>query len=369
MNSLNKDHLCFEHNAKRKRISSYDRSGGNDDRLYLEPGKVTEFARIEKPGCITHIWITMETGRNEYGDWERNGPRKVLLRAYWDDEKEPSIEAPIGDFFGMGHGITKNFVSVPLQMSPQDGKAFNSWWPMMFNKARFEVVNECNRTVLFYFYIDYEEYDKEVEGALRFHAQWRRECGRVAEKRPEEYESIDEWNHGGKNVDGKNNYVILEAKGSGHYCGCNINIHNLSKKACFDWPGEGDDMIFIDGDKLPTLNGTGTEDYVDMSWCPTQEYNAPYHGLILSGKDNWKDKITYYRYHILDPIYFKKDIKVTIETGHNNNRSDDWSTTAYWYQTEPHKPFEKMKSVEERMPVDEVALLFTGKVVLEDKNK
>ena len=122
-------------------------------------------------------------------------------------------------------------------------------------------------------------------------------------------------------------------------------------------------MIFIDGAKWPPqLHGTGTEDYVNMAWCPQQEYSAPYHGLILGGDANWKGKITYYRYHIQDPISFKKSIKVTIEHGHNNNRSDDWSTTAYWYQTTQHKKFDEILPVEERMPVDEVHWSFTGEV-------
>ena len=125
----------------------------------------------------------------------------------------------------------------------------------------------------------------------------------------------------------------------------------------WDWPGEGDDMIFIDGESWPPqLHGTGTEDYVNMAWCPTQEYHAPYHGIILPGKDNWKDKITYYRYHIQDPVMFEKSVRVTIEHGHNNHRSDDWSSTAYWYQTEPHKEFPKLLEVEERLPYYEEIL-------------
>ena len=113
-------------------------------------------------------------------------------------------------------------------------------------------------------------------------------------------------------------------------------------------------MIFVDGEPWPPgIHGTGTEDYVNMAWCPTQEYSAPYHGLILGGRDNWKGKISYYRYHILDPIMFTKSIRVTIEHGHNNNRSDDWSSTAYWYQTEPHKPFAKLPQLKDRLPINE----------------
>ena len=138
----------------------------------------------------------------------------------------------------------------------------------------------------------------------------------------------------------KFNYRIMEAKGKGHFCGCNLNIDNRTFMPWFvNWPGEGDDMIFIDDDiekGIPTLYGTGTEDYVNQAFCPTETQSAPYHGTIKPGGLNWWGKITYYRYHIEDPIYFNKHIIATIEHGHDNHRADDWSSTAYWYQTEPH---------------------------------
>ncbi|UCH58065.1 MAG: DUF2961 domain-containing protein, partial [Candidatus Bathyarchaeota archaeon] len=143
---------------------------------------------------------------------------------------------------------------------------------------------------------------------------------------------------------------ILEAEGRGHYVGCNMNVHNLRETKEFNWYGEGDDMIFIDGEKSPSIVGTGTEDYYCMSWCPTQEYCAPFHGLPLPGGSNWSGKVTWYRYHILDPVYFQKSNRVTIEHGHANHRSDDYSSTAYWYQTEPHRPFGPILPLEERLP-------------------
>lgn len=338
-------------NTVRKRASSFDRTGGNFDYVLIEPGATYVMAEIDRPGVITHIWMTMVTGQ-ENGVEEKFGPRKVALRFYWDGETNPSVQAPIGDFFGMGHGITKNFVSEPLQMSPENGNGFNSWWPMPFNKARLTVTNECRTVLRLYFYFDYDETDEHDENTLRFHAAWHRECPTKG-KSEKCFPTHRDWCFTGENVNGEGNYLIMQAKGRGHYCGCNLNIHNLEKSGLWNWPGEGDDMIFIDGDKLPTLNGTGTEDYVNMAWCPQQEYNAPYHGLILGGKDNWTGRITYYRYHIKDAIPFKKDIKVTIEHGHANNRSDDWSSTAYWYQNEPHTEFYSLPIAEERLPIDE----------------
>ena len=186
-------------------------------------------------------------------------------------------------------------------------------------------------------------------------------------KKESEFASHNDWCFSGKNTTGEGNYVILEAEGRGHYCGCNLNIHNLSDSALWNWPGEGDDMIFIDDEKTPSLHGTGTEDYVNMAWCPQQEYSAPYHGIILGGKDNWMGKITYYRYHIQDPVMFEKSIRVTIEHGHNNNRSDDWSSTAYWYQTEPHKPMPPLPPKEDRLPLADEAVIW-GNREPENKN-
>lgn len=342
--------IAFLRDAKRERLSSYDKTGGNDDRIYIEPGEYRTIADIKGAGCITHIWCTI-AGENFVE--EKNYLRKIVLKIYWDGEQNPSVEVPIGDFFGMGHAICKNFISSPLQMSPQDGKSLNCWFPMPFsNNARIEILNECDKQTIFYFYIDYEEYSSIPDNMLRFHASWNRE---YPTKGIEQSNMTNrEWLFEGKNTSGDENYVVLETTGKGHYVGCNINIHNLRDTSKWDWPGEGDDMIFIDGEKWPpTLHGTGTEDYVNLAWCPTQEYSAPYHGLTLGGQDNWKGKISYYRFHIQDPIMFEKSIKVTIEHGHNNHRSDDWSSTAYWYQTEPHLQFKPLLPVDKRLPIDE----------------
>ena len=344
--------------GRRRRISSYDRTGGNADWYEIKPHETRDFAEFKGEGIVKHIWITMAN----FGRVEEFLLRKTVLRAYWDGEESPSVEAPVGDFFGMGHALSKNFVSAPLQMSPEDGKGFNSWWPMPFRKSfRFSVQNDCDIPLQFYFYVDFQE-QPVPEDALYFHARWHREC---PTRGVEESACADhrEWCFGGSNATGAENYVVLEAKGRGHYCGANINIHNLNTSNLWDWPGEGDDMIFIDGEKSPSIHGTGTEDYVNMAWCPRQEYCAPYHGLLLGGEENWKGKISYYRYHIADPINFESEIKVTVEHGHCNHRSDDWSSTAYWYQTEPHAAYSPIAEWKERLPVSAEALRWDNKIV------
>ncbi len=110
-------------------------------------------------------------------------------------------------------------------------------------------------------------------------------------------------------------------------------------------------MIFIDGEAWPpSLHGTGTEDYFGTAWCPETAYHGPYHGVILPGGTNWSGKITLYRYHIEDPIRFRRSIRVTIEHGHDNRRNDDYASTAYWYQTEPHAPFPALPDTDARRP-------------------
>ena len=327
--------------TKRRRISSHDPTHGNKDFLQILKGKRKIIANIEGAGCVTHIWMTMSCLSKKY-------LRKIILRIYWDNEKDPSVEVPIGDFFGIGHAICKNFVSLPLTMSPENGRGFNCFFPMPFSKrAVFEIQNEAKSRLLLYFYIDYEQYITLDADLGRFHACWHREnpCQGISE----EGLNNAQFQLGGINEDFSQNYVILEAEGRGHYVGCNLNIHNLREASDHNWPGEGDDMIYIDGDITPTIFGTGTEDYFNTAYCPTQEYNAPFHGITLPGGKNWAGRISYYRFHIQDPIYFQKSIKVTIEHGHANHRSDDYSSTAYWYQTEPHKKFAPLLPVEQRL--------------------
>lgn len=342
--------------GRSRRESSYDRSGGNHDWKDIEPGQTVTLAEIEGPGIFRHIWCTHWTSGSD-GAREKQSLRKLILRVYWDDETEPSVEAPLGDFFGLPFGRAKNFQSAAFSMGPEGGKSMNCWWPMPFRKrARMTVESLCDGHTNFYYYVDYVALDSmpETEEIGYFHAQFRREMdtqgwapkeiGWLDRKKanvPEEPAWLPEaWLT--KNLDGKDNYVILEAQGRGHYVGCNMGVDIFEPQANA-WYGEGDDMIFIDGEPFPpSLHGTGTEDYFCTAYCPTEEFTAPYFGLTLYSGD--KDREGYkfagqnamYRLHIQDPVIFHQSIRVTIEHGHANKLSGDWCSTAYWYQVEPH---------------------------------
>ena len=330
--------------VKRQRISSHDRTGGNHDWIDIKPQESIAIGELEASGYITHIWCTMRCKSKYY-------LRNLIIRMYWDGEEYPSVEAPIGDFFGLGHAKRKKFISLPFQMTPRGGRGFNCWWPMPFSqKFKITLENENDRNVQFYYYIDYEIYENGFENEEsfgRFHAQWHREnptkpklVDNTTGERFKKSKPISFNYKGGRNINPlEENYRILEAAGKGHYVGCHLDIDNMTHLPHINWPGEGDDMIFIDEDvdkETPTLYGTGTEDYVNQAYGQAEKFYTPYYGTILPGGFNFWGKISYYRYHIEDPIYFNQKIIVTIEHGHDNHRSDDWSSTAYWYQIEPH---------------------------------
>jgi hypothetical protein len=206
----------------------------------------------------------------------------------------------------------------------------------------------------FYYYVDYETYEKPCEDAAYFHAQWRRAnpCRKVAFPKRKGQLQADSSNE--VNLDGRENYVILDAKGRGHYVGCVLSVDNTEAfHQNYTWFGEGDDMIFVDGETWPpSLHGTGTEDYFCSAWgFPSGEYAGPYHGVSLAGDvEEWSGKWSVYRFHIEDPVLFSKALKVTIEHGHANNQGNDYSSVAYWYQKEPHKAFPRMPPASKRLP-------------------
>jgi hypothetical protein len=311
------DKLGEKQNYRSKRASSYDRTGGNQDSIVIEPGKTAILAEIKGPAAIHHMWVTI-AGEAFYG-------RKIILRIYWDGEDAPSVEVPIGDFFGVGHGLNRNFTSLPIVCS-SDGRARNCYWYMPFRwSCRVTVTNEGTKPVdAFYYYIDYRGLDNLRPDAPYFHAQYRQDFPCLGDK----------------------NYVILDAAGSGHYVGCNLSVLQRT----MGWWGEGDDMIYIDGESSPSLHGTGSEDYFSDGWGMRQDQH-PFYGCPLQEEDFQPGaKATVYRFHIPDPIPFKKSIRVTIEPGNENDRSDYYSSVAYWYQTEPHVPFPPLPGPDKRLP-------------------
>lgn len=349
---------------KSKRISSYDRTGGNHDWIVIPAGARQTIAEIDGPGCIKHIWCTDSLAHN------RDAMRSTILRMWWDGEKTPSVEVPLVDFFGGGFGICKNFWSLPLQLNPAEGRGMNCWFPMPFARhARVELHNEWNAEQNFYYYVDYELYPADgaahaggtptlpgAEGPLAyFHAQWRREnpttgWGRHDIKGPPNIEHLRKyWKT--PNTTGAENYVLLDAQGRGQYVGCHLDVDCYHREKN-DWYGEGDDMIFIDGEPWPpSLHGTGTEDYFATAYCPREVFSSLYAGITQYNGSDWgpedlkwpfRGKNSVYRFHVEDPVRFEKSIKVTIEHGHNNKLSNDYSSTAYWYQMEPHAAFPKL---------------------------
>jgi hypothetical protein len=331
--------------ARSRRFSSYDRRGGNRDRLSIPAGETVTLLDIQGAGCITHIWMTAATIEPHY-------LRKMVVRMFWDGESEPSVLTPLGDFFGMGHGETATFWSLPLVMAPTGGAGLNCYFPMPFSRgARIEVTNENFVTeTRLYFNIDCEEWSEPPEDLGRFHAQWRRE--NPCDGTSDEGMSSHTFQHAGINLSDEGNYLILEAEGHGQYVGCNLNVHNLrlDRGDGENWYGEGDEMIRIDGeDWPPTIHGTGTEDYFNTAWGPNETFSSPFFGMARAGGANYSGKHSWYRFHLLDPVRFQRSIRVSIEHGHANRRSDDYSSTAYWYQSEPHRPFDLLP-VEERLP-------------------
>ncbi len=342
---------------ERRRVSSWDRSGGNRDFLPLAPGERSSFAELEGAGCIKHLWMTTLALPPE--EHELCG---LVLRAFWDGEESPSVEVPLGDFFGVGFGLRRNFVSLPLQMSPEDGRGMNCWFPMPFAAgARLEIENQGSHQRIVYFYVDYESYGALDPELARFHACWNRTPRSAGLARERGYTAADYADLGARlrgpwaepNLTGERNYVILDVRGRGQYVGCVLNV-DVFERQLNDWYGEGDDMIFVDDESWPPrLHGTGTEDYFNTAFCPTQEYSAPYHGItVYSGTPDWpwSGKNSMYRFHVEDPIRFERSIRVTLETGHANTLANDYSSTAYWYQAGRTAPRPPLPPLAARLP-------------------
>ena len=293
--------------------------------IIINPEETFTLAEIEESGCIQHIWMTPT------GNW-----RYSILRIYWDDEKEPSVECPVGDFFGMGWGEYAHLNSLAVCVNP--GSAFNCYWQMPFRKkCKITMENLADTPMRLYYQIDYC-LTEVPEDAGYFHAQFRR-------TNPVPYKDV---------------YTIVDGiKGKGHYVGTYMAWQVNNNR----WWGEGEIKFFMDGDKqFPTICGTGTEDYFCGSYNFDRggkyiEFSTPYAGLHQvirpDGTYRANQRFGMYRWHITDPIRFEKDLKVTIQDlGWRADRRylaqrSDISSVAFWYQQEPHKIFPKLLSKDE----------------------
>ncbi|HET7616373.1 MAG TPA: glycoside hydrolase family 172 protein [Bacillales bacterium] len=338
--------LCtLKENIKTKRISSYDRSGGNRDCIKISAGETFEIAKIDGAGIIKHIWMTLAAP-------DPFIRRNAIIRMYWDGEENPSVESPLGDFFGQGWGEEYSFVSLPLAAAPAQGRALNCYFPMPFgNGAKITIENESEQDIdALYFYVDYEVHPSVSEKMGRFHSWWNRELTGV---HPRDGET--EWGvvaPQGNNKTDAHNYLLADIEGKGHFVGVNYYVDNPGPM----WYGEGDDMWLVDGEPWPgSLHGTGTEDFFNSSWCPNELYSHPYFGYAhIPDKLGWMGRTHSYRFLLEDPVYFEKSLRSSIEHGHDNALTLDLCSVSYWYQTEPHKAFPVFPNKEKRTNMPEI---------------
>lgn len=288
--------------------------------INIGKGKTATLAEINGSGAIQHIWMTPT------GNW-----RFSIIRIYWDDEKDPSVECPAGDFFCMGWGQYASLISLPVCVNP--GSAFNCYWTMPFRKkCRITMENLDEKDMRLYYQIDYSLCEVP-ENAAYFHAEFNR-------TNPLPYKDV---------------YTIVNnIKGQGQYVGTYLawQVNNNG------WWGEGEIKFYMDGDKdFPTICGTGTEDYFCGSYNFDRggkytEFCTPYSGLVQvirpDGSYQANQRFGLYRWHITDPVRFAKDLRVTIQAlGWRGNGKylplqDDISSVAFWYQTEPHGAFKAL---------------------------
>ncbi|MBI5706867.1 MAG: DUF2961 domain-containing protein [Armatimonadetes bacterium] len=294
----------------------------NRDNFRVNPGETHVLMDAKGPGVITHIWMTFLGPERQ--DWAKQGSanhQEMLLRIYWDGSKKPAVEAPVGDFFASCFGRRDQVISLPVVL--EDGDSYNCFWHMPFRKsARIEIINQSEKPIsLLYYNIDWIKRDRIPNDTPYFHAQYRQEYP----------------------VENGKDYTILETTGKGHYVGTVLAVRTRSPS----WFGEGDERIYIDGEKEPSIQGTGTEDYFLSAWG-LKTTTTPYFGVPYF--DQWGivgGHTSAYRWHLNDPIVFEKGIKVTIEhwgwispdeNKENramswNEREDDFSSVAFWYQT------------------------------------
>jgi hypothetical protein len=323
-------------NYKSLKQSSHDRTGGNRDFFHVPAGATQELFQASGPGVITHIWFTIAArGRNHL--------KECILRIWWDGSDKPSVETPVGDFFGLNLGEYFLYQSEYLACSP--GKSLNCYFSMPFRRsARIAVTNEGKEDVnAFYSNIDYLTCSSLPADALYFHAQYRQASPNKAEVYPGPQKL---------NPAGKMNYVYAETRGRGHLMGVTLGVLINAD----GWMGEGDDMIFVDDESKPLIIGTGSEDYFLGSWNFGGRDGAVPFGHMMYGApsiimpERTGGRYCCYRWHGDNPVTFTRYLKHTMEHGHANDRGDNFFSVCYWYQTEPYTDFPALPPVAERVP-------------------
>jgi hypothetical protein len=305
------EHLLQPASSEFLQVSSYDTTGGNRDRLEIPEGDTVVLLDAEGPGIIQRIWITVSSSDPHY-------LRRIALEMYWDDEEEPSVAVPLGDFFGNGFD-KRHYMALPMGVS---SGGFYAYLPMPFRRrARIVVRNGTGREIdAFYYNIGLTRVDRLPADVQTFHAWWHRDI-RTDDSLP---------------------HLVLDARGRGVFAGLSYNAESYENRL---WYLEGDEIIHIDGEFRG--QGTGTEDYFNGGWYFDQgEFAGPYHGLVV--KDDARGRIATYRWHIPDPIPFHDSLRFEIEHGHANTEVIDLATVAYWYQREPHHPLAPLPPANER---------------------
>jgi hypothetical protein len=327
-------------NCKSLKQSSYDKTGGNRDSWNIPAGGMLEVFNAEGPGVITHIWFTIAAQSGDH-------LKELVLRAYWDGNEKPSVEAPIGDFFGLNLNSYVIYQSEYLACSP--GRSLNCYFAMPYRRsARIALTNEGRRPIgSFYSNIDYTSVARLPDDALYFHAQYRQ----GAPCTPTTGDAAN------TNLDGKLNYVCMETRGRGHFMGVTLGVLENAP----GWWGEGDEMIFIDDESKPAINGTGSEDYFLGSWDfggrdGAQPFaHAMYGAPLIVAAERTGGMYCCYRWHGDNPVTFERYLKHTLEHGHANNRGDNFFSTAYWYQSAPYTDFPPLPPLASRIPVVKTA--------------
>lgn len=340
--------LATFHDARSRRIASNSPdAASNADNRWVKPGETLVLADIAHGGVIRHIWATFaEAGPSWLSDKGAADPSEIVLRMYWDGAEQPAVESPWGDFFAAGFGRRAEVNSLPVVV--QGGDAYNCYWPMPFEKsAKITITNEGDKTLAaFYYQIDYTE-EPVAPPAAYFCAQYRQE---FPSERGRDYLIAD-----------------IDAPGGGRYVGTVMSVRSRSPQ----WFGEGDEKIYIDGETSPSIWGTGTEDYFSNAWG-MEKACFPYFGVtqLQGGLGGLGDSGTMYRWHIADPVCFRKSLRFVIEhagwmsadetsTGRVEGfveRDDDFASVAFWYQRGRPRRFTTLPSAKERKfpSIDEV---------------